>query len=576
MDYINKTYLLLSQRQRKKLFFLVIILIVSIIFELLSIGIIIPAFSFLSNSEKMNNEYVIWLLNSLGNPSKNLLIIYGLLSIVFIYLIKGVILTFSFWRQSKFISEVSYGIGNGIFKNYMNQSYNFFLWRNSAHLIRIIQMEVTQLQTVLLSVTIFISEISVIFSILVFLLIYEPLGAISIGLFMTTFVLLFHHFSKSKLSFWGKTRQDYDNRMAITLSQSFGAIKDIKILGRESFFVEQYESVSDERALINSKLLTLQNIPRLYLELVSIIGLCLLIFVLMYMGERIEIILPTLGVFAASAFRLIPSANRIMSSIQNIKYAESVVSLLYKEFNLPPILSKNENIINDFSSKISLESLSFKYSGKRDMALSNISFDIYKGETIGIMGLSGSGKSTLVDLMLGLLNPSEGKIKVDDIEISSSLRSWHSQIGYVPQVIFLIDDTLRNNIALGIPPDLIDENAMNNAIQSAQLFDFINSLDEKLNTMVGERGVRLSGGQRQRIGIARALYNNPSILILDEATSSLDTETELGVMNAIEAMHGQRTILIVAHRLTTLKNCDKIFKIHSGKIVNSGPPSIML
>jgi ABC-type multidrug transport system fused ATPase/permease subunit len=578
MTLYKKINFLLTKSQKKQLIFLFVLLIISIFFELMGIGIMLPAFTLLLNPSKHHDSILIQkTTHFLGNPSQIKLVVIGMLSIVFIYFIKGVFLLYTSWKQSNFISQLSYGIGSKLFHGYINQPYNFFLKRNSSELLRNIQMEVHQFQSIILAIVIFLSEFSVIVSILIFLLIIQPIGAISIGLFLSIFILIFHQFSKKRLLDWGAQRQIYDSKIALNLMQSFGAIKDIKILGRQHYFLDDFDINNNARSKINSKQLTLQNIPRLYLEFIAIVGLSGLVLLLIYFGNSVDVVLPIIGVFAAAAFRLIPSANRIMGSIQNIRYAIPVVSLLYEELNNFSDFEISKKQIANFNFKeIIISDLNFIYQDKDHNALNYINLSIKKGETVGFIGPSGSGKSTLIDILLGLLTPTSGCIKIDDHNIHSNLISWQSQIGYVPQSIYLIDDTLRNNIALGIPPHLIDENSINNAIKSAHLSDFVLTLSEGLNTKVGERGVRLSGGQRQRIGIARSLYHNPSILVLDEATSSLDNETESEIMKSINAMHGTRTIIIVAHRLSTVSQCDKIFKMKSGTILKSGSPNEIL
>ena len=292
-------------------------------------------------------------------------------------------------------------------------------------------------------------------------------------------------------------------------------------------------------------------------------------------------LIPTLGVFVAAAFRMIPSINRIMAALQKVTFSRPVIEVIYNELkDIRKIKRDNIEPIPKIHllDKITIENINYAYNDSNKNVLENVSFSILKGSCVGIIGKSGSGKSTLIDIMLGLLQPTQGYVKIDamDINGNDNLKKWQSAIGYVPQNIYLIDDTLRKNIAFGINENEIDEYAIQNSIIASQLSDFVNELPEGLETMVGERGVRLSGGQRQRIGIARALYNNPDILFFDEATSALDSNTETGVMESINSLKGNKTIIIVAHRLSTLENCDKIYKIENGIIVSSGSSKEML
>jgi ABC-type multidrug transport system fused ATPase/permease subunit len=313
---------------------------------------------------------------------------------------------------------------------------------------------------------------------------------------------------------------------------------------------------------------TLQQMPRLWLEVLAVSGLAILVISMLAQNRSLEAVLPTLGLFAAAAFRLMPSVSRILGAVQALRYGMSMIDVLHAELSLKiPETTGKQKPSAPFHSNMELSHVSYTYPAAASAALKDISLLIKRGESVGFIGVSGAGKSTLVDIILGLLTPDQGDVRVDAKDIQQNLRNWQDQIGYVPQSIYLTDDTLRRNIAFGLPDEQIDDAAVKRAIQSAQLVGFVNSLPEGLMTMVGERGIRISGGQRQRIGIARALYHDPAVLLLDEATSSLDTATELGVMQAVKALQGSKTILIVAHRLSTVEHCDSLFKMEDGKLV---------
>lgn len=316
---------------------------------------------------------------------------------------------------------------------------------------------------------------------------------------------------------------------------------------------------------------TLTDLPRLWLELLAVAGLVALVLVLLVQGKPPTTLLPILGVFAAAAFRIMPSANRILGALQNLRYSLPAIDKLYQEILLLNNTASNES--NDtmlFQNMLTLEQVTYRYENAEHRALNGVSLNIKWGTAVGFIGTSGAGKSTLVDVILGLLTPASGRVLVDNVDIQSNLRGWQNQIGYVPQSIFLTDDSLRRNIAFGLSDDLIDDEAVLRAIKAAQLEAFVGGLSEGVNTLVGERGVRLSGGQRQRIGIARALYHDPGVLVLDEATSSLDMATEKSVMEAINALHGEKTLIIIAHRLSTVANCDWIYKMEQGCVIDAG------
>ena len=300
--------------------------------------------------------------------------------------------------------------------------------------------------------------------------------------------------------------------------------------------------------------------------------LSILLFLMLMGGQSINAIIPTLGLFAAASFRLMPSANKILGNIQELRYAKPVVDTSYEEINKISDRKINDQLNGNLNFKkyINIEEIHHTYEGTSKKTLDKININIPFGTLVGFVGESGSGKSTLIDIILGLLSPTKGSIKVDNIDIKENLRGWQNQIGYVPQEIFLTDDTLRRNVAFAIPDDKISNQSVDEAIKNANLDEFVRSLPKGLETMVGERGVRLSGGQRQRIGIARALYHKPNILVLDEATSSLDTDTEKEIMEGIFKLKKNKTVLIVAHRLSTVSICDELFKLDKGKIIQKG------
>ena len=317
---------------------------------------------------------------------------------------------------------------------------------------------------------------------------------------------------------------------------------------------------------VQGKQSALSNIPRLWLETVGIMGLAILVIIAIQNSNTPSEAIPTIAVFAAAAFRILPSANRILGAIQRLRYASVVIDLMVRELSSDEAETVTRESPVTFNNVINLCSVSYAYPNTATQALSDISMTINKGESIGLIGASGGGKSTLVDVILGLLPPSSGGIFVDGMDIRDGMRGWTLQIGYVQQHIFLVDDTLRCNIALGKKEQDIDDALVSKAIIAAQLDSFVNTLPSGLNTIVGERGVRLSRGQRQRIGIARALYNNPPILVFDEATSALDGDTEIEVMDAIKSLKGSITMIIIAHRLSTVAHCDRVFRMTNGRL----------
>jgi len=361
------------------------------------------------------------------------------------------------------------------------------------------------------------------------------------------------------------------------LQQGLGGAKDVKLLGRENDFLKQYSIHNRESSKVGRLNNTIQQLPRIWLELLAVCGLVALVLVMLAQGGALETIIPKLGLFAVVTFRLMPSVSRLLNVMQSLKYCLPVIDILGKDLSLfTPENIEKEVKISSFQNALELQHITYTYPEVALPSLKDISLSIKHGESVGFIGTSGAGKSTLVDILLGLLPPDQGVVMVDGKDIRENLRGWQNQIGYVPQSIYLTDDTLLRNIAFGLSTEQIDNESVSKAIRAAHLADFIQSLPEGLNTVVGERGIRLSGGQRQRIGIARALYHDPSVLVLDEATSALDTATEKGVMDAVRELQGSKTIIIVAHRLSTIEHCDRLYRLENGQITSQGTPDKIL
>jgi ABC-type multidrug transport system fused ATPase/permease subunit len=575
---IYKVFRILSSKQKKLAFLVLFLLLISIFFEIGGLGILLPAISLMLNPDiEKTYPFVSPYLKKIGNPSRNSIVIIVMSILIIYYLIKTLFFIYSSWKQSKFNSEVSGEISEKLFRVYINESYSFHLHRNSTELSRNIN-ETSIFTTVLQSFFIILTEITTIIGISLTLIFIEPIGAISVALFLGILVLLFQKITKNRLLSWGEMRHEISGNINKHISHSFGGIKDIKLLGLENFFTKEFNKENNTLINVLAKYSTLSQLPRFYLEFISVFALSGLIALMIFQNKSIDILVPILGIFAAAAFRLVPSVNRIISSMQQIRYSTPYISKLIIELTNHNNRILIEHTTNKILPKecIAINNLSFKYQNNSTKVLNKINLNIKIGQSVGLIGTSGSGKSTLVDILLGLIKPDEGNVVYDGKNIENNIRNWQNNLGYVPQNIFLIDDTIESNIAFGIPQKEIDTIALQKAINDAQLTDFINSLKDGIYTKVGERGVRLSGGQRQRIGIARALYRNPSILVLDEATSALDNQTEMVVMNAINNLKKEKTLIIIAHRLTTVNACDIIYKMSNGQIVQSGPPSQIL
>jgi len=507
------------------------------------------------------------LLNYIGNPTQQQLLIYVMSFFGLTYCLKMLFMTFVTWANYKYIFSLQIAFSERLFKGYMKHPIIFHLEKNSAQLIQNTINLVATTTGVLVNIILISTEIITASAILILLLKLQPIGLLIMFSIFTPCVFFFHFLTKKKLLKWGSAYQIHEGKRIQHLQEAIGAVKDIKLLGRENYFFNEYHKHNKESAYSYQRQQTFQALPRFFLEFLAVVCISLLVIIMVLKGDDFELILTTLGLFSGAAFRLMPSLNRILGAVQILRFSEPVLQTLSAEFDLIERIHNSPQILPiSLKEEITLNAVTFKYPTADKISINNITLSITVGSSMGFVGTTGAGKSTLVDIILGLLSPVSGTIRVDGVDIQNNLRDWQDQIGYVPQSIFLTDNTLRRNIAFGIPDVEIDIDALWNAIKSAQLEYFIKNLPEGLDTMVGEKGVRISGGERQRIGIARALYHNPKLLVLDEATSSLDIHTEQEVMKAVQALHGEKTIIIVAHRLSTIEHCDRVFRLNDGKL----------
>ena len=569
LNTLKKINFLVSKRQRKGLIILTMLLFLGMIFEILGLGILIPTLNIILEPETLNKTPILFTLKRSFPEFSHNDFIYFFLGIIFlIYLTKTMLLVFITYKQNIFLNNVMAYISNNLFNSYLSRPYIFYINRNSSDLIKNIQIEIQYFYIFLFSLISLFLEAGFLLAIIATLIYIEPLGAISVGIFYGTLSMIFLQFSKKKLSKWGELRAKIDSSLSKNVLEGLGAIKDLMILGKRSFYINQFKNNNNLRARLNANLGTISQIPRFFLELISILGLISFVTIMLLKGIEVKSLITILGIFVAATFRMIPSFNKIIAAFQTIKYHMPSVNIIYKELNgFIENKEKTENHNNlSFQSKIELIKINFGFNHKNKI-LKDVNLQIQKGQTIGIIGESGSGKSTIVDLLIGFHKPTSGQILIDGVDGFQMNQSWKKSIGYVSQSIYLIDASIKNNIAPGIPENEINELKIKELLLQVQLESFMDALEKGVNTEVGERGIQLSGGQRQRIGLARALYHDPDILILDEATSALDTETEKEVMNSIYSLKGKKTIIIIAHRHSTLTMADCIYKIKDGKIL---------
>ena len=569
---IKKINQILDKKLKKMLFIFFLVISLISILEILSIGLIIPLITSILNEDILRN----YLQNNLiffDNFTNSQITIFLFSLMVFIYFVKAITLLFFSWLQLSYVTKLEATLCKKLYSSYLNRPYKFFTNINSSVLIRNITEEVQHFSNSIIfnGLNLFLEILIVVF-ISIFLFFYNPLVTFQLILLCFVISFLFIKLTKKKLSIWAKERQSNAEMKIKHIQQGIGGIKEIKILGNEKKFVEYFNNHNQRYATINKYFNMITQSSRIILEFFAILFFCLIVIYSHLSGIKNSEILVLIAVFAAAAFRLLPSFNRINVSFSNIRYGMPSIDILYQEKNNISLIEKKNqnNVVHNlnakkiFNSSIRVEKLYFGYN--KINVLENVNLEIQKNSIIGIVGSSGSGKSTFVDLILDLQKPNKGSIYIDNLNISSLDQTWRNFIGYVPQNIYLLDDTLKKNIAFGLDEVQIDDKKIFNSLKLSQLDDFVsNNLKDGINTNIGEGGIRLSGGQRQRIGIARALYKNPELIIFDESTSSLDLKTEERIIETIKSIRQNKTFIIISHRTSTLKVCDVVYEIKDKK-----------
>lgn len=553
--------------------FFVSCLIVAVL-ELISVGIIPLFITVLLKPEILISFLGKYFNGELFDTSDRLSIVLtvGLWLLAFLAFKAVAMLTLGLLQNRSLVRYQS-NLSSCLLSRYLQWPYEAHLLKNSAELVRNAISVPISITTSLVSASVIATETMLALLATALLVVYQPVITLcSIGLLSATVGGLYLIFQK-RLTTLGKDTNSQAVETMKWLNQTLGGLKEIRIAGREHYFHNRSMRHFGEFSRLTLLTQFIVQAPRLFMELLAIGSMIVLAVVLLTYGNS-EDVLPTMALFGAASLRLIPSANRIWNAIATIKSNIGYVEIYRAEMSAPTIaaLPKSPEKLVPIDKSIEVSDLSYSYNASSQPALNRISLSIDRGTTIGIAGRSGAGKSTLLDILLGLHAADKGDIKVDNVSIWQDLASWRSMIGYVPQQIFLLDDSIRSNIALGDEEEEIDDGRVIAALRKASLAEFVLSLPDKLNTQLGESGARLSGGQRQRIGIARALYRDPSVLFLDEATSALDHETERAISDTLRSLHGQITIVIIAHHTETMRLCDYIYVLEKGVLMTGGTP----
>ena len=572
---LNKLNVIIDKKDKFNLILFFFLLLISTLVEMIGLGSL-PIFAMAivdseSLIEKLPTFFTYDFVNDLNQKK---LIIYLSLIVTIVFLIKNLFLVFVNFFNGLVIKRIRKNLTNMLFKNYINSNYEFHISRNSADLIRNVYSEVARSVYYLIGHISLIKESLILIVILVLLVIANSMVAVLIFGFLGFFSFLFFLYTRNSSKVRGKFIQEYWGKQTKTLKHGLGSIKEIKMLNKENFISKIFNfntEMIEKYNFIQSFIVTL---PRLFLEVATILAITIVCSLFVISDKSVENIIPIIVLISVSAIRLIPSFSTISQSIATIKYQSPAFDLIVRELNEMKKATKHHREIDQtkhvdifFKKKIEVKNLIFKYPSTEKKVIDNLSISINKGEAIGIAGASGEGKSTLLDLICGLLKPTSGQILVDEIDINSKKNNWRSKIGYVPQDIYLLDDSIKSNIAFGVEDKNFSSSQFEKAIKMSQLSEFLENLPDKELTYVGDDGVRLSGGQKQRIGIARALYFLPEVLILDEPTSSLDEKNETIILDDIYNIKSKITVIIISHSKKVFKKCDKIIEIKSGKII---------
>ena len=574
---IKKVNYILDRTQKLKLIMLLVIIFVGAFVELLGVSSIMPLINVATDPNAVENTwYIAMIRDFFGFTEVKQVVVFLSVFLIGVYIVKNIYITMQYNVQYRFIFNNQRCLAVKMMNAYMHQNYLFHVSRNVAELQRNVTEDVNGFYTVVLNILQLIAEVSVCVVLVIYLMSTDIMTTVVVATLILVFVIFFGIVFKKVLVKKGQENRHVSIRLTKWVLQSFSGIKEIKVMNKEKFFLDNYDKTYKRFTILQRQQTMLSFISRPTMETMCICGLLITLVVkMMWFDEDITNFIPSLSVFAIAAFRMLPSFNRISGYLSAIMFNKAAVDVLYEDLKEIDELKVNKTVsdvtnarvISKFSKGIDVKDISFQYPNVDKWVLKNLSMHIEPNTSVALIGASGAGKSTLADIILGVLEPQHGTVEVEGMDIKNNLTAWHQCIGYIPQTIYLMDDTIRANIAFGLDKEQINEEALWTAIKGAQLEQFVKSLPEGLDTIIGDRGVKLSGGQRQRIGIARALYSQPTVLILDEATSALDNETEKEVMEAIDGLKGTRTLVIIAHRLTTIKNCDVIYEVKDGGIV---------
>lgn len=575
---LKKFNKLLNDRQKNRLAILAVVTIIGAFLEVIGVSLMLPLMTAIMQPDIIKtNKCIEYVCNILDLHSHRTFVIFCIIAVILVFIFKDLFLMIQYYIQARFVYNSQFSMQRRMLSGFLNRPYEFFLNAESGEILRVIQSDVPMTYSLLTTLLSMFIEIIVLFAISITIFIIDPIMTIFVMIMMLIVIIVIVKFIKPILKRKGEELHIHGSLTYKWLIQSITGIKEIKVGSKEAFFEKNFYISGKKYVSAEKWNSVFSSIPRLMIEMVSICSTLAFIAFMIYKGKNIETLVPTLGAFAMAAMKLMPSANRIVTAINQVVFLEPALNKLLIDIKLfegdelkySSHRNQNKNKIKNklsFNEKIEFHNITYGYQGLDKLILDNANMVIPIGKSVGIVGTSGAGKTTAVDILLGILLAQNGEILVDGINVMENHQEWLSNIGYIPQNIFMLDDDIKSNVAFGMKRDEQDEIRVWEALREAQLEEFVKGLKDGIYTKIGERGMRLSGGQRQRLGIARALYLNPKILVFDEATSALDNETEAAIMSSINSLYGKKTMIIIAHRLQTIKNCDIVYRVEAGKI----------
>lgn len=573
---LKKFNKLLDQRQKSKVFILFIIMLIGTFLEVVGVAMMVPIITVIVNDNDISADNIIGrICRILKIGSYNGFVVFCLVALIILYVVKNLFVIFQNYVHARFVANNRLAMQRKILEIIIARPYEYFLNANTGDITQMVIRDPSNAYSLLSTLLSTTTNVIVSLALAITIFIIEPVMTAFVVVIMTVSMLLITRVVRPKISEAGRIYRRSNASCNSWIIQAVNGIKEIKVTRREKFFTDKYIKIANTGVKSEKIYKTISGIPRAFIEMISICSTLAIILIFLINGKSLMDLLPSFGAFAVAATRLLPCINRISSAMNEITYQQPYLDKLIE--NLDDLEYRQEDrTVNDpttgksidisLEKEVAMKGITFKYPNTERNVLENADMVIPVGKSVGIVGPSGAGKTTSVDIILGLLKAESGEILSDGTNVMDNYSGWLEKIGYIPQTIFMLDASIKDNVAFGLPKGTVDEERVWSVLKDAQLEEFVRSLPEGLESRVGERGVRISGGQRQRLGIARALYSDPELLVFDEATSSLDNDTEAAIMESINSLHGKKTMIIIAHRLQTIEGCDIVYRVDEGKI----------